>query len=62
MLVCNGKHQNQAREDLEAFLGDESRAFVAWYQILTCPFLIISDSCSFEWLDPFSSLYLSVFS
>ncbi|KAJ8641068.1 hypothetical protein MRB53_017762 [Persea americana] len=30
VLVCNGKHQNQAREDLEAFLGDESRAFVAW--------------------------------
>lgn len=35
MLVCNGKNQNQAREDLEAFLGAESGAFVSWYQILT---------------------------
>ena len=31
MLVCNGKHQNQARNDLEAFLGDDSGKFVAWY-------------------------------
>ena len=30
MLVCNGKHQNQAREDLEAFLGDRSEEFVSW--------------------------------
>ncbi|XP_077222429.1 RNA binding (RRM/RBD/RNP motifs) family protein isoform X2 [Tasmannia lanceolata] len=30
VLVCNGKHQNQARDDLEAFLGDESGEFVAW--------------------------------
>lgn len=31
MLVCNGKNQNQARDDLEAFLGDDSAKFVAWY-------------------------------
>ncbi|KAG1332023.1 zinc finger CCCH domain-containing protein 14 [Cocos nucifera] len=30
VLVCNGKHQNQAQDDLEAFLGDESAKFVAW--------------------------------
>ncbi|URD96085.1 zinc finger CCCH-type containing 14 [Musa troglodytarum] len=30
VLVCNGKHQNQARDDLEAFLGNESEKFVAW--------------------------------
>lgn len=30
VLVCNGKHQYQARDDLEAFLGDESAKFVAW--------------------------------
>ncbi|XP_058068579.1 uncharacterized protein LOC131217651 isoform X2 [Magnolia sinica] len=30
VLVCNGKHQYQARVDLEAFLGDESGNFVAW--------------------------------
>ncbi|XP_008809086.2 zinc finger CCCH domain-containing protein 14 [Phoenix dactylifera] len=30
VLVCNGKNQNQARDDLEAFLGDESAKFVAW--------------------------------
>ncbi|XP_020083027.1 nucleolar protein 12-like isoform X2 [Ananas comosus] len=30
VLVCNGKNQNQARDDLEAFLGDDSAKFVAW--------------------------------
>ncbi|XP_057851807.1 uncharacterized protein LOC131061992 isoform X2 [Cryptomeria japonica] len=30
VLVCNGKHQLQAMEDLDAFLGDESGPFVAW--------------------------------
>ncbi|PKA51433.1 Nuclear cap-binding protein subunit 2 [Apostasia shenzhenica] len=30
VLVCNGKNQNQARDDLEAFLGDDSGAFVSW--------------------------------
>nr|CAB3486655.1 unnamed protein product [Digitaria exilis] len=30
ILVCNGKHQYQARDDLEAFLGDDSEKFVAW--------------------------------
>lgn len=31
MLVCNGKHQYQAKEDLEAFLGDVTVDFVSWY-------------------------------
>uniref|UniRef100_A0A5B7ASH8 PWI domain-containing protein n=1 Tax=Davidia involucrata TaxID=16924 RepID=A0A5B7ASH8_DAVIN len=30
VLVCNGKHQNQARDDLEAFLGERSGEFVSW--------------------------------
>ncbi|XP_020578536.1 zinc finger CCCH domain-containing protein 14-like isoform X3 [Phalaenopsis equestris] len=30
VLVCNGKHQNQARDDLQAFLGEQSGTFVAW--------------------------------
>ncbi|OVA19321.1 RNA recognition motif domain [Macleaya cordata] len=30
VLVCNGKHQHQARDDLEAFLGERSREFVSW--------------------------------
>uniref|UniRef100_A0A0E0KNV6 RRM domain-containing protein n=1 Tax=Oryza punctata TaxID=4537 RepID=A0A0E0KNV6_ORYPU len=30
ILVCNGKHQYQARDDLEAFLGDDSAKFVSW--------------------------------
>ncbi|XP_072991077.1 uncharacterized protein [Typha latifolia] len=30
VLVCNGKHQTQARDDLEAFLGEDSGRFVAW--------------------------------
>lgn len=40
ILVCNGKHQYQAREDLEAFLGNDSEKFVAWYcncmSIISC--------------------------
>ncbi|CAN6707681.1 unnamed protein product [Malus baccata var. baccata] len=30
VLVCNGKHQYQAKEDLEAFLGDVTVDFVSW--------------------------------
>ncbi|XP_020267639.1 uncharacterized protein LOC109843115 isoform X2 [Asparagus officinalis] len=30
VLVCNGKSQNQARNDLEAFLGEDSGTFVTW--------------------------------
>ncbi|GLJ23624.1 hypothetical protein SUGI_0447400 [Cryptomeria japonica] len=30
VLVCHGKHQDQAKKDLNAFLGDHSSAFVAW--------------------------------
>ncbi|KAG0479477.1 hypothetical protein HPP92_010335 [Vanilla planifolia] len=30
VLVCNGKHQNQACDDLEAFLGEDSNTFVVW--------------------------------
>ncbi|XP_058204353.1 uncharacterized protein LOC131318530 isoform X3 [Rhododendron vialii] len=30
VLVRNGKHQIQARDDLEAFLGDKSGEFVSW--------------------------------
>ncbi|XP_023892618.1 uncharacterized protein LOC112004610 isoform X2 [Quercus suber] len=30
VLVCNGKHQYQARDDLEAFLGKRSADFVSW--------------------------------
>jgi hypothetical protein len=31
VLVSHGKQQSQAIVDLEAFLGDESTAFVTWY-------------------------------
>ena len=34
VLVCNGKHQYQARDDLEAFLGKRSADFVSWYVCL----------------------------
>lgn len=30
VLVCNGKNQNQAKEDLEAFLGEKSEEFISW--------------------------------
>ncbi|XP_068637396.1 uncharacterized protein [Aristolochia californica] len=30
VLVCNGKNQNEARDDLEAFLGYQSGKFVSW--------------------------------
>ncbi|KAL9268203.1 hypothetical protein AKJ16_DCAP16330 [Drosera capensis] len=30
VLVCNGKTQNQARDDLDAFLGEKSVDFVSW--------------------------------
>lgn len=40
MLVCNGKSQRQAREDLDAFLGEQSWEFVAWFVLLSAsPFL-----------------------
>ncbi|PQQ01256.1 uncharacterized protein Pyn_22691 [Prunus yedoensis var. nudiflora] len=31
VLICNGKHQYQAKEDLEAFLGNRTVEFVSWY-------------------------------
>jgi hypothetical protein len=31
VLICNGKHQYQARDDLKAFFGDDSESFVTWY-------------------------------
>ncbi|BFG23938.1 hypothetical protein CerSpe_102130 [Prunus speciosa] len=30
LLICNGKHQYQAKEDLEAFLGNRTVEFVSW--------------------------------
>lgn len=33
MLVCNGKSQRQATENLKAFLGEQSWEFVAWFAI-----------------------------
>ncbi|GAB4837652.1 hypothetical protein Ancab_002502 [Ancistrocladus abbreviatus] len=30
VLVCNGKNQNQARNDLEEFLGERTEDFVSW--------------------------------
>ncbi|XP_010669514.2 uncharacterized protein LOC104886729 isoform X1 [Beta vulgaris subsp. vulgaris] len=30
VLVCNAKNQNQAREDLEVFLGGKTQKFVSW--------------------------------
>ncbi|PRQ51939.1 putative PWI domain, nucleotide-binding alpha-beta plait domain-containing protein [Rosa chinensis] len=30
VLICNGKDQYQARDDLEAFLGERSEEFVSW--------------------------------
>uniref|UniRef100_A0A803LYW2 RRM domain-containing protein n=1 Tax=Chenopodium quinoa TaxID=63459 RepID=A0A803LYW2_CHEQI len=30
VLVCNGKNQNQARDDLHAFLGRRTEEFVSW--------------------------------
>ncbi|XP_016649464.1 PREDICTED: uncharacterized protein LOC103327493 [Prunus mume] len=30
VLICNGKHQYQAKEDLEAFLGNRTVEFVSW--------------------------------
>ncbi|KAL6285159.1 hypothetical protein ACE6H2_009549 [Prunus campanulata] len=30
VLICNGKHQYQAKEDLEAFLGNRTAEFVSW--------------------------------
>jgi type IV pilus biogenesis protein CpaD/CtpE len=33
VLVCNGKSQRQASEDLEAFLKEQSWKFVVWFDI-----------------------------
>ncbi|KAF5445316.1 hypothetical protein F2P56_034376 [Juglans regia] len=30
VLICNGKHQYQARDDLDAFLGERTAEFVTW--------------------------------
>lgn len=45
MLICNGKHQYQAKEDLEAFLGNRTVEFVSWYPeyetlLISCNFLL----------------------
>ncbi|KAK1323703.1 hypothetical protein QJS10_CPA02g01608 [Acorus calamus] len=44
VLVCNGKNQVQAKEDLEAFLGDESGKFVAWLWDHLLKFFTISEA------------------
>ncbi|XP_062109957.1 uncharacterized protein LOC133821822 [Humulus lupulus] len=38
VMICNGKDQYQARDDLEAFLGDKSAEFVSWLwdHLLNC--------------------------
>jgi hypothetical protein len=38
VLVCNGKDQYQARDDLEAFLGERTADFVSWYFLSLPPF------------------------
>ncbi|KAJ0984127.1 hypothetical protein J5N97_002483 [Dioscorea zingiberensis] len=43
VLVCNGKHQTQARDDLEAFLGDQSGEFVCWLWKLLSEEICISE-------------------
>ena len=40
MLVCNGKDQYQARDDLEAFLGERTADFVSWYFLPLPPFFL----------------------
>lgn len=40
MLICNGKSQSQAKEDLDAFLGEQSWEFVAWFVISAFFFLL----------------------
>ncbi|KAG2565481.1 uncharacterized protein LOC120684033 isoform X4 [Panicum virgatum] len=49
ILICNGKHQYQARDDLEAFLGDDSAKFVAWlWSYLSKQAVTSADNCNFE--------------
>ncbi|XP_044966207.1 uncharacterized protein LOC123426433 isoform X1 [Hordeum vulgare subsp. vulgare] len=49
ILVCNGKHQYQARDDLEAFLGDDSAKFVAWlWGYLSKTAVALADDSSVE--------------
>ncbi|XP_062184213.1 uncharacterized protein LOC133888106 isoform X2 [Phragmites australis] len=49
ILICNGKHQYQARDDLEAFLGDDSAKFVAWlWGYLSKQSLALAENCSFQ--------------
>uniref|UniRef100_A0A0E0P744 RRM domain-containing protein n=1 Tax=Oryza rufipogon TaxID=4529 RepID=A0A0E0P744_ORYRU len=49
ILVCNGKHQYQARDDLEAFLGDDSAKFVSWlWGYLSKKALTLADNSSIQ--------------
>ncbi|KAG2571136.1 hypothetical protein PVAP13_7KG080400 [Panicum virgatum] len=49
ILICNGKHQYQARDDLEAFLGDDSAKFVAWlWSYLSKQAVTSANNCNFE--------------
>ncbi|CAO2034498.1 unnamed protein product [Urochloa humidicola] len=49
ILICNGKHQYQARDDLEAFLGDDSAKFVAWlWSYLSKQAVASADNCNFQ--------------
>ncbi|KAJ1270399.1 hypothetical protein BS78_06G049500 [Paspalum vaginatum] len=49
VLICNGKHQYQARDDLEAFLGDDSAKFVAWlWSYLSKQAVASADDCNFQ--------------
>ncbi|CAL5033101.1 unnamed protein product [Urochloa decumbens] len=49
ILICNGKHQYQARDDLEAFLGDDSAKFVAWlWSYLSKQAVTSADNCNFQ--------------
>ncbi|KAK3145104.1 hypothetical protein QOZ80_4AG0323130 [Eleusine coracana subsp. coracana] len=49
VLICNGKHQYQARDDLEAFLGDDSENFVTWlWGFLSKRNVESVDNCSFQ--------------
>ncbi|TVU03458.1 hypothetical protein EJB05_51009 [Eragrostis curvula] len=49
VLVCNGKHQYQARDDLDAFLGDDTESFVTWLWGFLSKRTVASDgNCSFQ--------------
>ncbi|XP_010525851.1 PREDICTED: uncharacterized protein LOC104803582 isoform X2 [Tarenaya hassleriana] len=49
VLVCNGKSQRQAREDLQAFLGDQSEGFVS------CLWELLRKELSRDGLENFAS-------